>query len=135
MVKISIPVQTVCFILCAIPHFHDDQWESPEKKRLAGCFISGLPCGQMCTIAFPAADAGCHGDTVFCGQLLSPALGCLGEPGILWRTVPVWSSKMGPSSFKRDGDEKEGGQAWEDPKDPQWEARGRRPATTSMGQL
>lgn len=32
MVKISIPVQTVCFILCAIPHFHDDQWESPEKN-------------------------------------------------------------------------------------------------------
>lgn len=36
----------------------------------------------------------------------------------------MWSSKMGPSSFKTDRDEKEGRQAWEDPKDPQWEARG-----------
>jgi hypothetical protein len=31
----------------------------------------------------------------------------------------VWSSKMRVSTFKKEGDEKKGSQAWEDPEDPQ----------------
>lgn len=48
-----------------------------QKDPLADCFISGSPSEQTHVMAFPVADTGLHGDRIVCGQLLSPALGCL----------------------------------------------------------
>lgn len=85
-------------------HSHDDWWKSPEKT----CWQIALPqdfqvgkC-MVCVTVFPAADTGCHGDTVFRGQMLSPELSCLRTQRPSGGQLQCGLQRWGPASFQRD---------------------------------
>lgn len=97
-----------------MPHpFHKYRWKSPERPVGGLLYLRISKWANACD----GLSSSRHWTSRRQDCLQSAALSgtrLLAEPEALWRTVPVWSSKMGPSSFKMDRDEKEGRQAWED---------------------
>lgn len=108
---VSVPFFFFCLLLCAIPISKMTVKKLNKTKLFPGGFILGCQSPATSDLLDFPAGSGLPGDTACCCAS-APSWCLLGLKVRGSRSkVPAWPSKMGVSTFKKDGDEKKGSQA------------------------